>query len=224
MNDPKFSKRVLEIKQTTDGPPGVGTVFESTVKDAGMKSHREIKLTEFERPTTLRWTEISKNAVTSADGGYDLEPAGEAKTKLTFFNLLLEGHGIGKLIDGFALRSARKGEDEFVQAYQDGGRGVLAAGPQGRRGVDNVARMADESLLARIESLVKEEHALIDREAADAGSDDALAEDRARLERVSVELDQCWDLLRQRRARRRSGGDPNEASARDESTVEGYLQ
>lgn len=117
VNDPKFSKRVLEIKRTTDGPPGVGTVFESTVKDAGMKSHREIKLTEFERPTTLRWTEISKNAVTSADGGYDLEPAGEARTKLTFFNVL-EGHGIGKLIEGFALRSARKGEDDFVQAIK----------------------------------------------------------------------------------------------------------
>ncbi len=84
--------------------------------------------------------------------------------------------------------------------------------------------MSDESLLARIESLVKEEHALIASEGADAGSDDALAEDRARLERVSVELDQCWDLLRQRRARRRAGGDPDDASARDEGTVEGYLQ
>ena len=64
----------------------------------------------------------------------------------------------------------------------------------------------------------------MDREGADAGSDEALADDRARLERVSVELDQCWDLLRQRRARRRSGGDPDEASPRDEGTVEGYLQ
>ena len=117
VNDPKFSKRVLEIKQTTDGPPGVETVFESTVKDAGMKSHREIKLTEFERPTKIRWTEISKNSVTSSDGGYDLAPAGEGKTTLTFFNEL-EGHGFGKLIVGFALRSARKGEDDFAQAIK----------------------------------------------------------------------------------------------------------
>ena len=117
VNDPKFSKRVLEIKQTTDGPPGVGTVFESTVKDAGMKSHRVIKLTEFERPTKLRWTEISKNSVTSSDGGYDLAPAGGGKTKLTFFNVL-EGHGFGKLLEGLALRSARKGSDDFADAIK----------------------------------------------------------------------------------------------------------
>ena len=48
-NDPKFSPRVLEIAKTTDGPPGVGTVYASTVKDAGMKTKREFKLTEFER-------------------------------------------------------------------------------------------------------------------------------------------------------------------------------
>ena len=117
VNDPRFSPRVLEIKKTTDGPPGVGTVFESTVKDAGMKSHREIELTELERPTKLRWTEISKNAVTSSEGGYDLESTGEGKTKLAFFNEL-SGHGFGKLIEGLALRSARKGEDEFVQAIK----------------------------------------------------------------------------------------------------------
>ena len=46
-NDPKFSARVLEIAKTTDGPPGVGTVYASTVKDAGMKTKREFKLTEF---------------------------------------------------------------------------------------------------------------------------------------------------------------------------------
>src|SRR4051812_9846946 len=58
-NAPKFSPRVLEIKKTTDGPPGVGTVYASTVKDAGMKTKREFKLTEFEPPTKIRWTEIS---------------------------------------------------------------------------------------------------------------------------------------------------------------------
>src|SRR5205823_14172144 len=47
-NDKKFSSRVLEIHKTTDGPPGAGTVFKSTVKDAGMKSNREFELTELE--------------------------------------------------------------------------------------------------------------------------------------------------------------------------------
>jgi uncharacterized protein YndB with AHSA1/START domain len=45
-NDPKFSPRVLEIAKTTEGPPGVGTVYASTVKDAGVKTKREFKLTE----------------------------------------------------------------------------------------------------------------------------------------------------------------------------------
>jgi hypothetical protein len=65
--------------------------------------------------------------------------------------------------------------------------------------------MADEPVLDRIERLVQEEHALLAKEATDAKSDDALAEDRARLEQLSVELDRCWDLLRQRRAQRDAG-------------------
>jgi uncharacterized protein YndB with AHSA1/START domain len=59
-NDPRFSPRVLEIAKTTDGETGVGTVYASTVKDAGVKTKREFKITEFERPTRIRWTEISK--------------------------------------------------------------------------------------------------------------------------------------------------------------------
>jgi Protein of unknown function (DUF2630) len=84
--------------------------------------------------------------------------------------------------------------------------------------------MADETILDRIEALVDEEHALLRREAGDATDDDALAEDRRRLERVSVELDRCWDLLRQRRARRSVGEDPDGARARDADTVEHYRQ
>ena len=48
-------------------------------------------------------------------------------------------------------------------------------------------------------------------------------EEHERLRRVEVELDQCWDLLRQRRARREYGRDPHQAEARPEGTVEGYL-
>src|SRR5215217_1097964 len=76
-NDTKFSPRVQEIKKLTDGPPGVGTVYSSAVKDAGLKSSRQFKLTEFEQPTRIRWTELSKNAITVSDDGYDLEPAGD---------------------------------------------------------------------------------------------------------------------------------------------------
>src|SRR3954471_19299128 len=97
-NDPKFSPRVLEIRKTTDGPPGAGTVYKSTVKDAGMKTQREFELTEVEAPTKIRWRETSKNLVTAAEGGYDLEPAGEGATKVTVWNQL-EGHGFGKLIE-----------------------------------------------------------------------------------------------------------------------------
>jgi carbon monoxide dehydrogenase subunit G len=78
-NDPKFSPRVTEIAKTTDGPPGVGTIYLSTVKDAGMKTSREFKLTEFHPPTRIRWAEVSRNLVTARQGGYDLAPTGEAR-------------------------------------------------------------------------------------------------------------------------------------------------
>jgi carbon monoxide dehydrogenase subunit G len=116
-NDKKFSPRVLEINKTTDGPPGLGTVYASTVKDAGMTTKREFKLTEFESPTRIRWAELSKNIVVASEGGYDLEPAGEGKTQLTVFNVL-EGRGIGKLIAPLALRSARKGADDFGRSIK----------------------------------------------------------------------------------------------------------
>jgi uncharacterized protein YndB with AHSA1/START domain len=115
-NDRKFSARVIEIAKTTDGAPGVGSVYASTVKDAGVKTQREFKLTEFEPPTRIRWTETSKNLVTVPVGGYDLAAEGE-RTQLTFFNEL-QGHGLGVLFAGFALRSARSGADAFAQAIK----------------------------------------------------------------------------------------------------------
>jgi hypothetical protein len=84
--------------------------------------------------------------------------------------------------------------------------------------------MSDESIAARIERLVGEEHQLRTSEQADAADDDALETDRERLRDVEVELDRCWDLLRQRRALRDAGADPEEAQARDAGTVEGYQQ
>ena len=84
--------------------------------------------------------------------------------------------------------------------------------------------MSDETIAARIERLVDEEHELRDREQADAADEEALEGDRERLRSVEVELDRCWDLLRQRRALRDAGADPEGAHVRDAGTVEGYQQ
>jgi hypothetical protein len=113
-NDPKFSPRVLEISKATDGPVGVGTVFESKVKDAGMTTSRRFELTEFQASTKIRWVERSKNIVTVATGGYDLEPAGDGATKVTIHNELI-GHGFGKVIVGFATKAAIKDGPAFAQ-------------------------------------------------------------------------------------------------------------
>ena len=82
--------------------------------------------------------------------------------------------------------------------------------------------MSDESIAARIERLVAEEHELRSREQSD--TDETLDTDTARLRAVEVELDVCWDLLRQRRALRDAGVNPDDAEARDPNTVERYWQ
>jgi hypothetical protein len=84
--------------------------------------------------------------------------------------------------------------------------------------------MSDGSVLTRIERLVDEEQELRTREEHDRIDEAALAEDRDRLRDVEVELDRCWDLLRQRRARRSAGQDPDRARVRDAATVERYRQ
>ena len=80
--------------------------------------------------------------------------------------------------------------------------------------------MADEQIHGRIEELVAEEHDLWEREGRGVASED----DRHRLEAVKVSLDQCWDLLRQRRALREAGLDPESAHARGPEVVERYEQ
>jgi hypothetical protein len=84
--------------------------------------------------------------------------------------------------------------------------------------------MSDESITARIESLVAEEHNLRRREQADRKDEEQLEADQQRLRAVEVELDRCWDVLRQRRAHEEFGQDPDEAQVRDADTVERYLQ
>lgn len=82
--------------------------------------------------------------------------------------------------------------------------------------------MSDESIAARIEGLITEEHELRNREASDTA--EALEADAARLRAIEVELDVCWDVLRQRRALRDAGVNPDRAKARDPDTVERYWQ
>ncbi len=79
--------------------------------------------------------------------------------------------------------------------------------------------MDDQQVLGRIDELVKEEEALLHRH---QGESELSAEENARLEQLKVQLDQAWDYLRQRRALRQYGEDPDEASERDAGTVEGY--
>ncbi|MGW2562773.1 SRPBCC family protein [Streptomyces sp. NPDC001514] len=112
-NDPKFSPRVQEMAKTTPGPTAAGTVYRSKVKDAGMTTDREFRISEFEPPRRIRWTENSKNIVTVPEGGYDLEAVDAGRTRLRVFNTL-EGHGLGKLLVGFALSAARKDADAFA--------------------------------------------------------------------------------------------------------------
>ena len=80
--------------------------------------------------------------------------------------------------------------------------------------------MDDKRVLDRIGHLVEEEHALERREALGQDLDD---DQEARLHEVEIQLDQCWDLLRQRRARR-DAGQGRDRPGRPEGTVEGYLQ
>lgn len=80
--------------------------------------------------------------------------------------------------------------------------------------------MADEDILSRIDELVAEEHALRERAPSHGLNDD----DRTRMRQLEEQLDQCWDLLRQRRARVEAGDDPDMATSRPIAEVESYEQ
>jgi hypothetical protein len=79
--------------------------------------------------------------------------------------------------------------------------------------------MDDEQVINGINKLAHQEHELLERQAQGIATD----ADRERLRLLQVKLDQCWDLLRQRRARREFGQNPDDAQERDAKTVEGYL-
>jgi len=81
--------------------------------------------------------------------------------------------------------------------------------------------MRDDEILGRIKELVDEEHGLRTRlEAGELTTD----EENARVQQLEAALDQCWDLLRQRRARRGAGDDPDGATSRPAGQVENYQQ
>jgi Protein of unknown function (DUF2630) len=81
--------------------------------------------------------------------------------------------------------------------------------------------MQDSEILGRIHTLVDEEHTLRERlQKGDLTAD----EQHQRLRTLEEQLDQCWDLLRQRRARRDAGDNPDDATSRPAGEVEGYLQ
>jgi Protein of unknown function (DUF2630) len=79
--------------------------------------------------------------------------------------------------------------------------------------------MDDQDVIGRINQLAHEEHQLFEKESKGEASE----ADRERLKHLEVSLDQCWDLLHQRRARKSAGLNPDDAQVRDETTVEGYL-
>jgi hypothetical protein len=78
--------------------------------------------------------------------------------------------------------------------------------------------MDDEKIIERINEIAHEEHELWERE----GRGEITEAEQERLRDLGVTLDQCWDLLHQRRARRAAGQDPDQATVRDPRTVEGY--
>jgi hypothetical protein len=81
--------------------------------------------------------------------------------------------------------------------------------------------MDDKEILGHIDELIATEHELRNKVAAGELSS---TEERARLREVEESLDRCWDLLRQRRARREFGENPSQAAERPAHEVEGYLQ
>jgi hypothetical protein len=80
--------------------------------------------------------------------------------------------------------------------------------------------MEDRDIIAEISALAEEEQRLEEAHVGEGLSDD----ERARLRSIEVTLDQLWDTLRQRRAKRQSGGNPDDVQPRAADTVEGYLQ
>lgn len=116
-NDKLFSDRIVEIARTTEGELGVGTIYRSVARDMGLKAKHDLEITEFDPPTRIRWREISKGPVILSEGGYDLRSV-DGATELGFFGVL-EGRGLGKLLEGAAGRYVRRFLPEFSKRIKD---------------------------------------------------------------------------------------------------------
>lgn len=116
-NDKRFSDRIIEIEKTTEGGPGVGTIYHSVARDMGLKGKHDFEITEFDPPTRIRWKEISKGPVILSEGGYDLRSV-DGATELGFFGVL-EGRGPGKLLEGAVARYVRRLLPEFSKKIKD---------------------------------------------------------------------------------------------------------
>jgi Protein of unknown function (DUF2630) len=92
--------------------------------------------------------------------------------------------------------------------------------PDGVQAIWEEAAMQDSDVLNHIDQLAREEHELWTKESRGEATDD----DRVRLKRLQVTLDQCWDYLNQRRALRDAHRNPDEAKVRDATTVERYVR
>jgi hypothetical protein len=114
-------------------------------------------------------------------------------------------------------RARRGGRGEETRTF-----GIKIRGASGNRRLRAYGKhMDDKEILTRIDGLMKTERELRDQLAAGQLSSE---QERERLRSAEEALDQCWDLLRQRRARREFGENPDDAAARPAAEVEGYQQ
>lgn len=100
-----FTAGLSDISKTTPGSPGAGTAYAGTVRYGWLKLSCEFRVTEFEPPTRIRWTELRKGRVVVSEGSYDLIPSGDG-TQLTC-SVVIEGRGLGVLVAWRAMRDAR---------------------------------------------------------------------------------------------------------------------
>ncbi|MEU0783897.1 SRPBCC family protein [Streptomyces sp. NPDC006173] len=107
LHDPEFNPRVLVMDRSPYGETELGTVFHSTVKNAGLKTHREFEIVDVAAPNRIRWHETSYHSITASEGGYDLEPTADGGTRVHLFNIL-EGRDIGRLLLPLVGGRARK--------------------------------------------------------------------------------------------------------------------
>ena len=115
-NDPKFSPRVLQIAKTTDGAPVSAPSTPARSRTPASRPSASSNSPSSSRSLGFAGRSSPRTSSRLPTGGYDLAREGTG-TRVTIYNVL-EGHGLGKLIAPLALRSARKGADDFGKAIK----------------------------------------------------------------------------------------------------------